>query len=153
MLLILCLSWGGDRTAYSTWCQYGCFSTTALIQLLPSQPLPTPLWLIRKVSGISATVGWGRGWKYLQRSQEGISLGVALWCLALHTDTVWELSETWPTISSHVATVESNNNSYYTDKLPKINCSFTYRGKQTTSPTVLMGVHLPKNTNAKLVQT
>lgn len=74
--------WSKDMTGLRAGCWYEQFPTTvvrSLIQFLPSQPLSTPLWLIRNVSGVILSAGWGRGWKYLQSSWEGISLGVDWW--------------------------------------------------------------------------
>lgn len=79
-------------------------ATYPIPRVSASPLLPTPLWLIRNVSGISPSAGRGRGRKYLQSSQEGTSLGVALWwvdLLSLRASTKWEYSKGWPLMSSH----------------------------------------------------
>lgn len=96
---------GQDRL--HTWCWCGQLPTTAvcpLIQFLPS----TPQWLIRKVRGISLSAGWGRGWKYLQSSQEGDFIRTCLVVsrlLSVHADTEREYIETWPCVSKCSVTV------------------------------------------------
>lgn len=122
MLLIACLSGGHDRAA----CVAVLIRT--LIQLLPTPS--TSLWLIRKVSGITSSAAQGRRWKYLQSSQDGISLGVA--SSLFMPPQSGEYSETWPRVSSHVVTIKRDNGGSYADVRPKISRSFTYAEIQST---------------------
>lgn len=129
VLLDACLSEGHDRAP----CVIVLIWT--LIQLLPTQPPSTSLWLIRKVSGITSSATQGRRWKYLQSSQDGISLGGAWWWVAsslFMPPQSGEYFETWPRMSSHVVPIKCDNVSDYADVRPKISCSFTYTENQST---------------------
>ncbi len=122
-----------DRVGLHTGCWCGQFPTTVvwpLIQFLPSQlSLSTPQWLIRKVSGISLSAGRGRGWKYLQSSQEGISLGVDFVVsrlLSLRADRVGVLRNLTLNVKSCGNQVKYHNDSDNTNIRQKLRSPFTY---------------------------